>query len=212
MNVGAITSGYESRLAEAARPEREDETGVQDRQGVQEPESAAEEEEKQDSFSSVVGIGEQELNPDEERKIEELKQRDRDVRAHEQAHKMVGGPYVIGVPNYIYERGPDGKMYAVGGEVRIDVAEVPGDPEATVRKMQVLQRAAMAPSDPSPADYKAAALAAREEAEARREAAAEKTSENQNEAGVHTSNVTVAEVFFGSYDAFPAARYIDMMV
>jgi hypothetical protein len=103
----------------------------------------------------------------EYRDLQELKQRDQDVRQHEQAHVMAGGRYVRGSANFSYERGPDGKQYATGGEVQIDTAPVADDPAATITKMQVVRSAAFAPADPSAQDRRVAAEATRAEAEAR---------------------------------------------
>jgi hypothetical protein len=105
----------------------------------------------------------------EYRELQELKQRDREVRQHEQAHVAAGGQYVSGGASYSYQRGPDGQQYAVGGEVQIDTSAVPGDPAATVVKMQTVKRAAMAPAEPSAQDRAVAAEASMKEAEARAE-------------------------------------------
>lgn len=104
---------------------------------------------------------------DEYKVLQELKQRDREVRQHEQAHVMAGGRYVRGGANFSYERGPDGQQYATGGEVQIDTAPVPDDPAATITKMQVVRSAALAPADPSAQDQRVAAEATRAEANAR---------------------------------------------
>ena len=98
------------------------------------------------------------LSAEEKQVVEQLKARDREVRDHERAHARVGGPYA-GEPSYTYQAGPDGKRYAVGGEVPIDVAPVEGDPEATIDKMEVVKAAALAPTEPSGQDRKVAALA-----------------------------------------------------
>ncbi|MBC9249013.1 hypothetical protein A9179_01865 [Pseudomonas alcaligenes] len=100
--------------------------------------------------------------------IAELAGRDREVRAHEQAHSAVGGAYA-GSPTYSLKRGPDGRSYAVGGEVSVDVSPIPNDPEATLRKMEVVQRAALAPADPSAQDRRIAAQAAAQAGVARGE-------------------------------------------
>lgn len=101
-------------------------------------------------------------------KITELSKRDREVRAHEQAHASVGGRYA-GAPSLSYQRGPDGRLYAVSGEVAIDTSPIPNDPRATLEKALTVQRAALAPSDPSAADRsiasKAAAIAGQARAE-----------------------------------------------
>jgi hypothetical protein len=99
---------------------------------------------------------EQQNQEAEQQQVEELKARDREVRLHEQAHARVGGQYA-GSPSYEYQRGPDGNNYAVGGQVMIDVAEVPNDPKATIDKMQTVRAAALAPAEPSGADRAIAA-------------------------------------------------------
>jgi hypothetical protein len=82
----------------------------------------------------------------------------------------VGGQYAGGV-SYDYSRGPDGRLYAIGGSVSIDTSPVAGDPLATVDKMQQVQRAALAPAEPSGADLAIAAQAAQLIAQARAEIA-----------------------------------------
>ena len=109
------------------------------------------------------------LSEAEQRTVEKLKARDREVRAHEQAHVSAAGPHARGGPHFQYQKGPDNARYAVGGEVDIDVSPVTGDPDATVRKAQVIRAAALAPSDPSPQDHQVAAAATKMEAEARQE-------------------------------------------
>ncbi|MEE2002225.1 putative metalloprotease CJM1_0395 family protein [Alkalimonas sp. MEB108] len=108
----------------------------------------------------------------EQQELRELQARDREVRAHEQAHAAVGGQYAS-APTYTYERGPDGNQYAVGGEVQIDLSEIPGDPQATVQKMQQVRAAALAPVEPSAADRRIAADASRRMLAARAEMAKE---------------------------------------
>ena len=117
------------------------------------------------------------LTQEELRQVQQLRARDREVRAHEQAHKAAAGPYAKGSPSFEYTTGPDGKRYAVGGEVQIDTSPVAGDPEATVRKAQTLRRAALAPAEPSPQDRRVAAQAAAMETRARQELQRERTAE-----------------------------------
>ena len=101
--------------------------------------------------------------------IAKLRARDREVRAHEQAHAAAAGGLARGGPTFTYERGPDGKQYAVGGEVNIDTSPVAGDPEATVRKARQIRAAALAPADPSSQDRAVAASATAMETKARQE-------------------------------------------
>lgn len=103
--------------------------------------------------------------------VAELANRDREVRAHEQAHAAVGGPHA-GAPTYTYTQGPDGKRYASGGEVRIDVGAVANDPQATLSKMEIVIRAALAPAEPSAQDRSVASQAQAQMAAARAELAA----------------------------------------
>ncbi|MFQ5934609.1 MAG: putative metalloprotease CJM1_0395 family protein [Dehalococcoidia bacterium] len=46
--------------------------------------------------------------------IARLKARDAQVRAHEQAHVAAAGGLATGGPKFSFQRGPDGKLYAVG--------------------------------------------------------------------------------------------------
>jgi hypothetical protein len=141
-----------------------------------------------------------ELSEKEKQIIEELKRRDEAVRRHEQAHIAAGGSLVRGGANYNYQVGPDGKQYAIGGEVQIDVS--PEDtPEATIRKMQQVQRAALAPADPSPQDRAVAAMASRIEAQA----AAEQSS-NQNDASLNNSKSSSKETPKSSTNISPQAK------
>lgn len=98
------------------------------------------------------------LSEEEEKQVEQLKARDSEVRAHEQAHMAAAGGVSVSGPSYSYQQGPDGKRYAVGGHVNIDVS--PGrTPADTLRKAQAVQRAALAPAEPSGQDQAVAAQA-----------------------------------------------------
>lgn len=108
-----------------------------------------------------------ELSEEDKKAVQDLKDRDREVKVHEQAHAAVGGQYA-GSPSYEYQTGPDGKRYAVGGEVSIDVSEE-NEPEDTVQKMQIVRAAALAPAEPSTQDLKVAAEASQKEQQARAE-------------------------------------------
>lgn len=125
-----------------------------------------------------------ELSPEDSRKVEELKARDAEVRAHELAHLAAAGGLAVSGANFSYERGPDGASYAVAGEVKIDTS--PGkDPEDTLRRAQTIQTAALAPAEPSATDRKVAAEAVRMETAARAELAEleeVKATEEQEEA------------------------------
>ncbi len=112
---------------------------------------------------------EADLTEDEQLLVEELQQRDREVRQHEQAHMAAAGGHARGGASYEYTTGPDGKRYAAGGEVSIDTSKVSGDPAATIRKAQLVYRAALAPAEPSGQDRSVASQAKQMEMEARQE-------------------------------------------
>ena len=124
----------------------------------------------------------------EQQEIRKLAARDREVRAHEQAHAAVGGVHA-GHPHYQYTNGPNGVRYAVSGHVNIDISEIPNDPSATLQKMQTVARAALAPAEPSAADRAVAAEANQKAAAARAELAKESADrlEGINEREAQTS-------------------------
>lgn len=127
----------------------------------------------QNNENSVIK-DEKDLGEEEKRQVDKLKKTDQEVRAHEKAHMAAGSGLVMGGTSYEYERGADGKMYAVGGEVKIDTSRE-RDPEATIRKMQKVRRAALAPAQPSGQDRSVAAQASQIETEARIELQKEKS-------------------------------------
>jgi hypothetical protein len=112
------------------------------------------------------------LSTNEELIVARLQARDRDVRAHEAAHAASGGGHA-GSPSYSYTNGPDGRQYATGGSVPIDVSPA-SNPEDTIAKMSQVRRAALAPRDPSSADRSIAARASQQLSEAQRELIAQK--------------------------------------
>jgi len=122
----------------------------------------------QDRAAPGTPANERTLTEDQRRQVQELRKTDVAVRQHEQAHKTVGGPYA-GAIQYEYTTGPDGRRYVTGGEVPIDVSPVRGDPAATIVKMEVVKRAALAPQEPSPQDRQVAAQADATKAQARQE-------------------------------------------
>lgn len=131
-----------------------------------------------------------EISPEEEELVQKLKQKDLQVRTHERQHVAAAGGYVKSGPVYEYTTGPDGKRYAVGGHVSLDMSPVPNNPEATIRKAQVIKKAALTPADPSGADRAVAASAENMEAKARNEIR-EEQSENPQDTKVKGSNSRV---------------------
>ena len=116
----------------------------------------------------------------EQQEINALQKRDSEVRSHELAHASVGGS-ATGTPSYSFQVGPDGKQYAVGGEVSVDLSTIEGDPSATIAKMQKVYSAALAPANPSTQDERVASAAAQIIAQAQSElVASEPTQESQS--------------------------------
>ncbi len=100
--------------------------------------------------------------------VQELSRIDSQVKAHESAHIAAGGGVVKGGASFSYTAGPDGKMYAVAGEVPIDTS-TGEDPSENLAKARQIRAAALAPSDPSPQDYRVASTATMLEVRARME-------------------------------------------
>lgn len=110
--------------------------------------------------------------------LQQLRLTEQKVKAHEMAHKAVGGQYA-GAVQYSYTVGPDGRLYITGGEVSIDLSEE-SNPEETIRKMQIVRAAALAPADPSPQDYRVASQATIKEMKAGLELHMQKQEESQS--------------------------------
>jgi hypothetical protein len=131
----------------------------------------------QDASSGKENAEEQQKQQAEQQQLSELKQRDAEVKAHEQAHATLGGQYASS-PQYEYERGPDGRRYAVSGEVSIDISKA-STPEETSRKAQQIKAAALAPVEPSVQDLRVATEATQIALEARTQIASTKAQEAQ---------------------------------
>lgn len=131
---------------------------------------------KEDVKNSSEVKDETQLSPAEKTKVARLKSIDAEVRAHEMAHVSAGGG-LTGAATYSYTKGPDNKMYATSGEVSISMKEG-RTPEETISIARQIQAAAMAPSDPSPQDYKVAASAMQMEIKARADMVKQQAEEN----------------------------------
>ncbi|ANQ84862.1 hypothetical protein dqs_1824 [Azoarcus olearius] len=122
----------------------------------------------QQAAAPGAAAGYNRLSEAEQRVLQALQQRDDEVRAHEAAHLAASGGLAMGGASFSYETGPDGKRYAVGGEVSIDTS-AGRSPEETLRKAEQIRAAALAPAEPSAQDRRVAAEAAQMAAEARAE-------------------------------------------
>lgn len=132
---GPITSGRPTGAADAADPGKEAAARPEDAKPASAPQ----------------------LSATDRQVIVALQNRDREVHAHESAHKAVGGA-LVGNADFAYQTGPDGRRYAVGGEVSID-SGAEREPRATILKMQRVVAAALAPAEPSAQDRSVAGQA-----------------------------------------------------
>lgn len=151
------------------------------------------EEEKESKEKSTQAQGAQnaqgeKLSMDEERLRNQLQARDSEVKAHEAAHKAAGGG-MAGAASYTYQRGPDGKMYAIGGEVSISIPQA-STPEEALKNARTIAAAAMAPANPSPQDFAVAASARLMEIKAQQEILQE---EQKKQNGMSTYNSAMNE-------------------
>ncbi|PKO59442.1 MAG: hypothetical protein CVU19_13935 [Betaproteobacteria bacterium HGW-Betaproteobacteria-13] len=116
------------------------------------------------------------LSEADQQALTQLEARDKQVRAHEQAHVSAGGELITSRASFTYQVGPDSKRYAVAGEVSIDTS--PGStPEETLERAARIRAAALAPADPSAQDRQVAAQADRMATEARQELNAQDNAE-----------------------------------
>ncbi len=104
----------------------------------------------------------------EEEDLRKLRARDAEVRSHEAAHLAAAGSLAGGGASFTLQTGPDGRIYAVGGEVSIDTSKG-RTPEETIAKANQIRAAALAPAAPSGQDLKVAAAASRMESAAMQE-------------------------------------------
>ncbi len=167
---------FQPKTAQTARPSGNSAESSPDPESAKSQQAAPE-----NNYSTETpenGVAGPALSPPELAEIAQLRKIDTRVRAHEMAHLAVAGALARGGANFAFQTGPDGRKYAVGGEVSIDTSKE-GSPEATLTKMRKVRAAALAPADPSPQDKKVAALAAAAMTEAVREIRLDKTEETK---------------------------------
>ena len=101
-----------------------------------------------------------------------MKNYEKETRRFALTNKPISRPrggLAKGGATFSFQRGADGKQYAVGGEVNIATFPVSGNPEATIQKVKQIRAAALAPTDPSVQDRAVAAAANALEAQAQQE-------------------------------------------
>lgn len=139
-----------------------------------------------------TGSAEEELSEEEREDVARLRERDAEVRAHEAAHQSAGGG-LTGGASFSYETGPDGKRYAVGGEVSVQMRKG-RTPEETITNAQAIRAAAMAPAEPSAQDRAVAAAASAMENQARQKLAEEAAAELEAQQSGESSEGEATEV------------------
>ena len=149
--------------------------------------------EQQSGSGAGENTGSEELTQQEQREVSELKMTDAQVRNHEHAHKAAAGGLHTSGPNYEYETGPDGRKYAVAGDVNVSYSHS-SDPEVNLRNAQQLKASALAPADPSSQDRKGAPQAEMEIAQARQEILEEQNqARDEEENSSNINNVSSSE-------------------
>ena len=148
--------------------------------------------------------------PEVKAEIKKLELTEKEVIVHEQAHKAVGGN-ITGPITYTHTEGPDGKRYISGGEVSINTKEG-STPEETLKILEKVKAAALAPAEPSPQDLRVAASATAQIQQTRLEITKENVRQLQTDeeevepfAGVDT-NVEVPERFMNNFEERDATQ------
>lgn len=131
---------------------------VYEEDSLRKPESKEEKKLREQEEKKAAGKSNstEELSQDEKRLVTDLQSRDSEVRAHEAAHQSGGAS--TGGASYTYQKGPDGRMYAIGGEVSISFSSG-STPQETIANAQAVIASALAPADPSGQDMAVASSA-----------------------------------------------------
>lgn len=161
-----ITIAHPNQVKHTDRAASSQIKGVEDKSGKEDKVTLSEAGKKLSEKNQQGGI--RELTEIELKELEKLKARDREVRAHEQAHLTAAGPHALGGAQFKTTKGPDGNSYATSGHVSVDISKEQ-NPEATLSKMRIIRKAALAPGNPSSADRQIAAQAAMIEQQALKE-------------------------------------------
>jgi len=122
------------------------------------------------------------LSPEQQQVVAELKARDAEVKAHEQAHLAAAAGINVSAPTYTYQTGPDGQKYAIGGEVSISFS-ASNDPQETISNAETMKAAALAPADPSGQDLSVANSADKMIAEAKQQLAKQEQDDEHSTIG-----------------------------
>ncbi len=148
------------------------------------------------SESEKDSKSDEKLTKEQQTEITKLKARDAEVRAHEQAHLAAAAGISASAPSFSYEAGPDGRRYAVGGEVSISFSETE-NPNDNIMNAMTMKAAALAPANPSSQDYNVARSAdaliatAREEISAQQQEKLSKDDEDKDDTSTTISGEVI---------------------
>ncbi|NNG01784.1 MAG: hypothetical protein HKM93_20530 [Desulfobacteraceae bacterium] len=166
-------------------------------------------------LKSNDAAGGRSLTPEQNNEVNRLKKIDQKVKSHEQAHMAAGADLVSGGASFTFVKGPDGKNYAVGGEVKIDTS-AENDPDQTIRKMQQVKRAALAPAEPSSTDRSVAAKASQVEARARMEKSRQTDDQvpasEENRTGIHGYDMSANPITSPPEEPAPVGLRINISI
>ena len=129
----------------------------------------------------------QKLSEGEKDLLNRLEARDSEVKIHEASHQAAGGG-LTGAASYTYQQGPDGKLYAIGGEVSISMP-TGSTPEETIANAKKIAASAMAASSPSPQDFSVAASARMMEMKAQQQKNQQQQQHNQGLQNYQTNSL-----------------------
>ena len=110
---------------------------------------------KQD-YIETSSVGKNYDEDDYARVLAKFRNKDASIKSHEQSHAAMAT--TTSPISYNYQEGPDGKMYAVGGSVRLDTS-IPADTEAAIAKIDRIKAASTGVDNPSGADMAIASAA-----------------------------------------------------
>ena len=130
-----------------------------------------------------------------------MKARDAEVRAHERAHQSAASGIKASAATYDTEKGPDGKDYAVAGEVQLSFTPT-SDAEQNIRMAEAMRRAALAPAKPSSQDRKVAQHATQLINQYRQEMQQERVEENNKKMEENNSDSFDINSLFDSNNDF----------
>ncbi|XPV68469.1 MAG: putative metalloprotease CJM1_0395 family protein [Halarcobacter sp.] len=158
MEIGNYTStfgynvDYFSRASTQQQAVSNQEGREQDTRGIEKDEASSKSKNNQEQKDE----NSTQLTQQERIELNKLQVTDAKVRAHEAAHQS--GSAASGGASFTYEKGPDGVMYAVAGEVPVRI-ETGSTPQESISNLQGVISTALAPADPSPQDVSVASKA-----------------------------------------------------